>query len=441
MALILELAGHGPDLIQVTAQYSNAVLVALLPYFSDAAHKLDLPVPHPITASHVVQCRIMPYRYPNGDMVGGGIEVLGGWSFGFAHGYVNLVQSRHSYFTLQDPAEIPNFFGPIRISKGEAVQMARDTIKKLGIPLESVFADQEPRVTGPIKVRTNTVPHYRIEWLDPRSGSSTVDVEVNGDARKIERLRFGVGDASLHRPPPRIADVPPLRGPPRPHANPEYAWQLLTIVLRAVDDYGKTLGLPIPRPLTTNHVARFALSDNGGWPHSELELTNGWQFVYRNRMVNGFYAPDNLFHSSDRPMLIKDFLGKWNLAEAQAISLIRDTLAKLNYPTNLVHLDFEPEVRRPAVPGIPRYSIDWSYTPTNLLSKIEAEVDAHKGVLKSLYYDHTSLWNRPPPIDVPISLRRTRTTNQLPPDRPSGPPARKTPTRPPAVFNAPVPKR
>ena len=77
MAMILELAGGGPDLIQVTAQYSNAVLVALLPYFSDAAHKLDLPVAQPITMQHVVGGGVMPYRYPNGDILSAGIEVQG----------------------------------------------------------------------------------------------------------------------------------------------------------------------------------------------------------------------------------------------------------------------------------------------------------------------------------------------------------------------------
>ncbi|MBI5383571.1 MAG: hypothetical protein HZA90_02680 [Verrucomicrobia bacterium] len=439
MALILELAGHGPDLIQVTAQYSNAVLLALLPYFSDAAHKLDLPVPHPLTTQHVIQCRVMPYRYPNGDWVGGGVEVQGGWSFGFAQGYVNLVQSRHSYFTLQDPGEVPKFYGIVRMSQAEAVQMARSTLVKLGIPLESVFAEQESRVTPPEKVGNNMVPHYRVQWLDPRSGGESVDIEVNADAKRIERVRLSV-NPNLRKPPPKVGVVPPLRGPPRPRANPEYAWKLLPIVLNAVDDYGKTLGLPIPRPLTTNQVARFSVSDNGGWPHSEIELTNGWEFVYRNSMVNGFYAPDNLFHSSDRPMLAKDFVGKWNLTEAQAVQLVRGTLARLNYPTNLLHVDFKPDVHKPAVLGIPRFAIEWAYTPESLQSNVEAEVDAEKGSLKSLYFDNMALWNHPPPIDLPISLRQSRATNPPPRERSASPPTRKVPQRPPPAFNAPKPK-
>jgi len=39
-------------------------------------------------------------------------------------------------------------------------------------------------------------------------------------------------------------------------------------------------------------------------------------------------------------ILIKEFVGEWNITEAQAIELVRNTLAKLNYPTNLIHMDF-----------------------------------------------------------------------------------------------------
>lgn len=426
--MILELAGHGPDLIQVTAQYSNAVLVALLPYFSDVGQKLDLPVPHPITMQNVVHSGIDPYRYPNGDMLGAGIEVQGGWIFGFKWGYVNVVESKHSYFTLQNPDEVPKFFGTVRMTKNEAIQMARDTIKKMGIPLEAVFAEQEPRVAPLERVGTNTVPRYRIEWLDPRADTHAVDIEINADAKRVERIYLRLNE-NLHRPPPKI-DVPTPLARTRPHVNVEYAWKLLPIVLRAVDDYGKTLGLPIPRPLTTNQVARFEVGDNGGWPHSELELTNGWRFIYRNSMVNGFYSPDNFFDSDRRAILIKDFVGKTNMTEEQGIALVRRMLAKLNYPTNLIHMDFKPKVLKPTVRGIPRYEFWWNFeneTHDDLISKVGAEVDEDKGELKSLYFDNKAFWNHPPPIDVPISLpvsRQPNNSNSAPLGTSSKPPPR-----------------
>jgi hypothetical protein len=408
--MILDLASS-LDVIHVTAEYSNAVLVAVLPYVSNVVQKLDLPVPQPVTMNLVCHCSINPSRN-NGD-VGAEIGIKRNWVFQFERGYIRAIQGPHSYFSLQNPDEIPKYFGNVRMTKEEAVQLARNTLWKLGIRYEDVFAEQEPRITGPVKIGTNVVPHYRIEWLEPRAGiTASVDMEINGDTRRVEQIHFS--NKNLERPPPRINVVPPrdTRFPVWPSANPDYAWRLIPIVLQAIDEYGEKLALPIPRPLKTNHIARFSLTDNGGWPHSELELTNGWRFVYRNNMVNGYYAPDNFFNSGNRPIHIKDFAGKWNVTEQEAIDLVRRTILKLNYPTNLIHMDFKPRVFKPANLGIPRFSIGWYVErEDDLQSKVEVEVDADKGEIKSLYYDDKAYWNHPPKIDVPISLPRSKQTN------------------------------
>jgi len=403
--MILEL-GSTTEFIRVTAEYSNAVLVAMLPYFSDFAKKIELPVPTPIKAEHVVRCGVLPWRNKDGGIAGGSITIKGGWSFGYNFGYVNTVTGTNSYFIEQNPDEIHKYYGPVRMTKPEAVELARKTIQKLGISLESVFAEQEPSVTLPEKIGTNIVPHYRIAWLDPRGGGRSVDMDINGDAGRVERMYLF--NKNLERPPPKLGITAPIDPRRRawPQINEEYARRLIPIVLRAVDDYGAKLNLPIPHSLTTNQVARFSLNDNGGWPHSELELTNGWRFIYRNSMVNGYYAPDNLFNSDRRPILLKEFAGKWNMNTNEAIELIRRTIVKLNYPTNLVLMDFKPHVSTPALPGIPRYSIYWwaeNEAHDDLKCKVEAEVDASKRELKSLYYDHVAYWNHPPPIDVPLS--------------------------------------
>jgi hypothetical protein len=414
--------------VRVTAEYSNAVLVAVLPYIADVAQKLDLPVPHPVTVNQVVHCSVLPNRRVEAEI---GIE--GGWVFAFSRGYVETIQSDRSYHMLQDPDEIPKFFGEVKMSKTEAVQLARDTLKKLEIPLEAVFAEQEPQIDEPHKMGTNTIPYYYVSWLDPRGGTS-VEIEINGNIRRLERLMFR--SKSLERAPPKITIVPPREpNQPRwPEVNPEYAWRLIPIVLRAIDKYGQKLSLPVPRPLTTNHVARFSVRDNGGWPHCEIELTNGWCFTYRNSMVNGYDAPDKLFGSENRrAILIKDFVGKWNITEAEAIALVRRTLAKLNYPTNLVHFEVEPQVHKPAVPGIPRYMFFWYYNQDDdLQSTVWAEVDAYKGELKSLYYDDKAYWRNPPPIDVPISLPLPPETNSAPAPAPA--PPKMIPQAPPRPF-------
>jgi len=408
--MILQL-GLNSELIRVTAEYSNAVLVALLPYYSDFSAKLDLPVPHPITAQDVARCGVLPYQ-KDGGIAGGSIMLKNGWSLGFQFGYVNGFESPHSYYGLQDPDEIPKFYGQVKVTTNEAIQLARKTLKKHGISLEDVFADQEPQITPPERIGTNIVPCYLIQWPDPRGGY--VKVEVNAEAKRVERLYMLC--ANLMRPPPKVAVVPPKghgifdsQIPPPP--NPEYARKLVPIMFRAIDEYGRKLSLPIPRPLTTNNVALVRVEDNGGWPHCEIELTNGWRFIYRHSMVNGYYAPSTLFDNQNRPFHLKEFKGPWNLSTNQAIELVKKTLAKLDYPTNNIHMDFVPNILYPPddfKKVIPRYFFEWYYENAahdDLQSKVEAEVNADSGKLESLYYDDKAYWGSRPPIDMPISIK------------------------------------
>ena len=134
------------------------------------------------------------------------------------------------------------------------------------------------------------------------------------------------------------------------------------------------------------------------------------------------YAPDNFFNSDNRPILIKEFAGKPVIAEQEAIELVRKAIGRFSYPTNFVHMDFEPKILRPALLDIPRLFIFWHTESENdLQSKVEAEVDLSKGELKSLYYDDKAYWNHPPPIDVPISLARTNAPERIRFGKPQAP--------------------
>jgi len=416
MAMILDLGQFG-GFIEATANFSNAVVVAMMPYVSDVAKKLDLPLPQPITQQQMVSGGPNAiFETRNGEMMGCGFEVKGGWIFGFQEGHLAHFETTNSFYTLQNPDEIPRLVGKVKMSKEEAVQMARNTLKNLDIPLEAIFAEQEPHVRMPAKTRTGIVPHYLIKWLSPRSSadseswSESVEIEINGNAKRVEYITIA-HNANLRRPWPKFDAAPVLRKKKSLSANTDYAWKLLPIVLRAVDEYGKALELPVPRPLTTNHVARFKVSDNGGWPHSELELTNGWRFVYRNTAVNGYYAPDALFDFDLHPILIKDLSGKRSMSEGDAVKLIRRAMTKLNYPASLVQMDFKPKVIKSAVPSVPRYQFWWhalDKDKESMVSRVEAEMDMAKGELKSLYFDNKELWNTAPPIDVPIAAPVSR---------------------------------
>ncbi len=214
--------------------------------------------------------------------------------------------------------------------------------------------------------------------------------------------------------PPKLNVIPPpghgaFDSQVPPPVDPAYATDIIPLMLKAIDEYGLKLNLPIPQPLDTNEIEKVTINNNGGWPHAEIELTNGWRFIYRHSMVNGYYAPNNLFNSDDRKIHIREFEGRWNLTTNQAIELVKNNLARLGYPTNNIHTDFAPNII--CASGnlkevIPRYFFEWEYENAahdDLQSKVEAEVNADNGTLESLYYDDKAYWNSRPPIDVPIS--------------------------------------
>jgi len=407
--MILDL-GEVSKLVQATPEHSNAVMAVVLPCFSDAAKKLGLPVPQPITHADIDKIIFPPYPDRNLTYRIPSVSILlkNGWVFEYSFGFVHSIENLHSYAKLQDPNEIPRFYGEVKMTKDQAVKMARDSLAKLGIPLEDVFAEQEPRVTPPPHIDgTHMVPHFEIKWITPRAGEATsVDIHINANTKQIERIY--ISNKNIGHP-FKINDV--LNPAPLdwPSVNPEYARQLIPQMLKAIDEYGHTLSLPIPRPLTTNHVARIEIHNNEGWPHAEIWLTNGWHFIYRHTMVNGYDTPNNLFASDDRKIRIKDFQGKWNLTTNQAIEIVRQALKKLDYSTNHIHLaDAKAFVFTAAVnqAHIPRIKLEWYYEPNDdLQSRLEAEVNTDSGKLESLYYDDKAYWSSRPPIDVPISSK------------------------------------
>lgn len=424
-SMILDL-GETSRYVKITPEYSNAVLMAVLPYFSDMARKLNLPVPQPIMQTDIDQFRVLPFREMTASVL-----LNNGCVFDFHFGFVNLyISPQAPSYRRPTSKNIPRKMHQQIITENEAVQVAKDAIKKLGISPEDVFAEQKPRIAVEQR-NTNAIPCYHVQWLDPRGygqvigednpetkkaglvTAPAVDVEINAETKEVEEMRFALLE-SLRRSPPKVDVVPPpghttYFSVPENQINPVYARQLLPIMFRAIDEYGQKLSLPIPHPLTTNNVAKIAIYDNGGWPHCEIELTNGWRFIYRHTMVNGYYAPDNFFDSDNRKIHISDFEGKWNLTTNQAVEVVRQAMTKLDYPTNNVHMDFAPSVYKASVATqhIPRLRFEWYYSVQDeLQSRLEAEVNMDNGKLESLYYDDKAYWNSRPPIDVPISVQK-----------------------------------
>jgi len=367
---------------------------------SEAATRLGPPVHTSITQADILRTHVLAFR----DLEVS-VRLRNHWAFTYSHGAVDRVTDAHGYSALQDPGQIKRFYGTVAITSDDAVQLARTALTKLGIPLDVVFAGQPPVVVPPPAIGSNVVPDFEIKWLDPRGGPS-VEIHINGSTKRIERL--ALFSKNLPRKQPKLK-APVVADPDWPSVNPAYASQLIPLMFQAVDSYAKKLSLPVP-PLTTNNVALIAIHDNEGWPHAEISLTNGWRFIYRHAMVNGYYSPHVLFAVDTPSLRINDFQGKWNLSEGQAIDEVKQTLAKLDFATNNVHMDFAPTVTHAQgdyQKTIPRLFLSWLFEDAakdDLQSKVEAEVNADNGRVESLYYDDKAYWAGRPAVTAPISL-------------------------------------
>ena len=392
--------GETSRYVKVSNDFSNAAVAAVLPYFSETATKLGLPIHTPIVQADLLRSHVLAFRDLEVSVM-----LQNHWAFTYSHGVVDRITDAHSYSAQQDPDQIKRFYGTVAMGRDDAVQLARTALTKLGIPLDVVFAEQTPVVVPPPTIGSNVVPDFEIKWLDPRGGL-TVDIHINGSTKRIERL--SLFSKNLPRKQPKL-NVAVVADPDWPQVNPAYASQLIPLIFQAVDSYTRKLALPIP-PLTTNNVANITITDNEGWPHAVISLTNGWRFIYRHAMVNGYYSPNVLFAVDNPSMRIKAFQGKWNLSEGQAIRAVKQTLAKLGFATNNVHMDFEPTVtyaQGDYQKTIPRLFLSWDFenaAKDDLQSKVEAEVNADDGHVESLYYDDKAYWGARPAVTAPISL-------------------------------------
>ncbi len=194
-----------PDKIHVTLQYSNAVLVALLPIFSEFAKKLDLPVPLPITAEQVQHFATGGPVIPGHPIdVKGYLVLTNGWRFWYSWGHVNSFESPDDYFALGDLDRLPSFFGELNLSRKEAVSLARETLKRTGYSQKLPRTSKRPsHIDGPYKVHGKTLPYYRVEWRWKTGNSPhSVDVHVDAKHRKITKLQ--IGSTNLWEQPPDI---------------------------------------------------------------------------------------------------------------------------------------------------------------------------------------------------------------------------------------------
>jgi hypothetical protein len=204
------------ELIHMTATYSNALLVAILPHVSDFAKKLDLPILQPITVEQVQEFRPSPVK----DFIGGGLMLTNGFWFAFNNGYVNSFRSPDNVFYDQDPAvNWPKYaYGKSNMTTNDAITLARDALLKLGYKPELLGCAIPPKsVTGPHDTKDgHHVPHCQIRWerypepqtAEEQASNDVVTVEINMEKKTVTGL--SVISKKLWKSPPKVGVEPEL---------------------------------------------------------------------------------------------------------------------------------------------------------------------------------------------------------------------------------------
>jgi hypothetical protein len=209
-------------MIHVTLEYSNAVLVALLPMFTDFATKLELPIPLPITTNHVQ--RFVTGRIP-GD-VGGYLTLTNGYRFWFSHGYVDSFEAARNYYTLQDPQRIPEYYGKLNLQKKDALVLARKALDRIGgLNTLRILKGKPAEIRGPETYKENVIPHYKIRWQTPESQKPRCVVEVDIDGDKSFVTSIFMSGTPFWRDPPQIGIIPELESEYRKRVTEEKKMQ------------------------------------------------------------------------------------------------------------------------------------------------------------------------------------------------------------------------
>jgi len=390
------------DKIQITAGYSNAVLVAILPHVTDFAQKLDLPMDLPVTTAQVQ--RFMPDSRPWD--VAGRVQLTNGYSFRFDHGYVSAFRSPLSTTEAMAGNRFRELEGQVRMSADEVVEFARSALRRLGHNEEDLYVDLKPeKVEGPVRLGRLLVPHYVISWADPRFTFGSVRVEVDAGRRRVTEIRI-LPHLNIARPPPKV-DVTPVIIPspwpdPRKPVEGERAEEFLIRILPELSEFARKLDLPVPQPIRTNDLRGYVCWDLGGVLECEVVLTNGYSLSYNYGYADGFAAPDRFFASGR--MRVRDFVGRWRMTSTEAVALVRNAVKKLGYDLRALGLNGKPEVERPHIrgkPTVPRFQISWDSIPGGTIeTMVSAEVDADKRVLKRLSVESTKLVRERPKLPI-----------------------------------------
>ena len=413
------------EIIQVTAAYSNAVLVAIMPHISNFAEKLDLPIPQPITVAQVSKFGCSP----RADHIGGRVFLTNDYSFTFDLGAVVLYRSPHSYYSLQDPNRLSEFYGPVKVKKDEAVKIARNALKRLGYSDAELHLDLTPKITPPKRNEGKEIARYLIEWIDPGQvtpGGIPLErtaVEVDASTGRIEML--GIQSREARRPDPILSVQPkiiakqpqsePVGGTRASQVSPKYAEAFLVAILPQLSAFVEKSGVDVRTPITIGDVdmPHYDCGVIGGLPRACVYLKTGDRFWYEHGLVIEFNAHNSVDWPppgripEDKPH--EGFFGPVNMSSKEALAVVRKAVNQLGYSSLVPQLKRDPEIVPPRKEGtnyFARYFFNW-WPNDDGMQIAAAEVDATTKQLKRFFIDdkgNPKIWRDPPKIDVPLTI-------------------------------------
>jgi hypothetical protein len=206
---------------QLTVAWSNAVLTALLPHFSDCAKQLNLPIPTPITISQVAH--FMPPIETGAFQAA--LWLTNGYSFEYFNGAL-CFRSRDDLFALEDMDRLERLAGKDNMTTNEAIDLARNSFVNLGYKLSDFeMGDPPNEIEGPSDIKdVGHMPFCKVTWRGPKGATNkqkTYELQFDVDMRQKRLAGMTLLGKTLWRPVPKIDAVPEFtNAPPRlPHFN------------------------------------------------------------------------------------------------------------------------------------------------------------------------------------------------------------------------------
>ena len=249
------------ELYHITVAYAVALLTAILPQVTEVSDRLDFPFERPVTAEQVQ--KFVPDV--TGQMAGSLFLTNNAWFHFSKNGFIDSFRAPKNWFSIQDPDEIPHYYGKSTLSTNQIIEFALEVVSKWGYPISAL--NNPPKMEGPFDLENGEhVPYCRVEWYCEDNMDTWTQPEVRVDIDTQNKRLAGISfkeypDSTLPKKPVKIdikADTrtyflqrtlgTTTNRPTRQTENyvkmtPAYSDALLDLILPKISAFAQKLGL------------------------------------------------------------------------------------------------------------------------------------------------------------------------------------------------------